>query len=156
MKKYGAENFVIEQLEECSSEIVNDREKYWIEFLGSYKYGYNATLGGDGTQYADYDLILSLYKENKTFEQIVELTSYDRKTIARALTQKGILKEERQKNNVAHISKAVAKLDPKTEEILEVYSSAAEAERYNGNTKHISDVCNGKRKTCKGFKWKYI
>ena len=156
MKKYGTENFVIEQLEECSSEIVNDREKYWIEFLGSYKYGYNATLGGDGAQYADYDLILSLYKENKTFEQIVELTSYDRKTIARALTQKGISKEERQKNNVAHISKAVAKLDPKTEEILEVYSSAAEAERYNGNTKHISDVCNGKRKTCKGFKWKYI
>ena len=54
MKKYGAENFVIEQLEECSSEIVNDREKYWIEFLGSYKYCYNATLGGDGAQYADY------------------------------------------------------------------------------------------------------
>ena len=156
MKKYGIENFVIEQLEECTSEEVNNREQHWIEFLGSYKLGYNATLGGDGTHYADYDLIFSLYKENKTFEEISKLTSYDRATIARALTQKGITKEERQKNNTAHICKAVAKLDPVTEEILEVYVSTAEAERHNGNTKHISDVCNGKRKTCKGFKWKYL
>ena len=156
MKKYGIENFDICQVEECSSDIVSEREKFWIEYFGSYRNGYNATRGGDGTQYANYDLIYGLYLEGNTFEQIVAITSYDRKTIARALTQKGISKEERLKNNIAHISKAVAKLDPKTEEIIEVYESAAEAERHNGNTQHISDVCNGKRKTCKGFKWKYV
>ena len=156
MKKYGIDNFSIKELEECSSEVVNDRERYWIELLGSYRDGYNATLGGDGAQYANYDLIYSLYLEGKTFEQISSLTSHDRKTIARALSQKGVSKEERQRNNSAHISKAVAKLDPVTGEIVEVYSSASEAERHNGNTQHISDVCNGKRKTCKGFKWKYI
>ena len=31
--------------------------------VDKFEYGYNATLGGDGAQYADYDLILSLYKE---------------------------------------------------------------------------------------------
>ena len=156
IKKYGKENFSIEPLEECSYENINERERYWIELLGSFKNGYNATLGGDGAQYADYDLIYALYKENKTYEEIAQLTSHDRKTITRALNQKGVTKEERQKNNTSHISKPVAKIDPVTDEIVEVYSSANEAERHNGNSKHISDVCNGRRKLCKGFKWKYL
>jgi hypothetical protein len=52
--------------------------------------------------------------------------------------------------------KKVVKIDAKTNEILAVYCSTAEAERENGNTNHIADVCNGKRKTCKGYKWKYL
>lgn len=156
IRKYGVENFIIEQLEECTVENVNERECFWIESLNTYKYGYNATRGGDGTQYADYSLIFSLYKENKTFKQISLLTGYDHATIRKALEQNGISKEERLKNNVAHRFRAVAKLDPVTEEIVEVYSSIREAENKNGNTRHISEVCNGKRKTCKGFKWKFL
>lgn len=45
MKKYGIENFIIEQIEECSLSVVDEREKYWIEYFGSFKYGYNATKG---------------------------------------------------------------------------------------------------------------
>ena len=41
MQKYGETNFSIEQLEECSADTLNDREVYWIEKLGSFKYGYN-------------------------------------------------------------------------------------------------------------------
>ena len=156
IRKYGVENFIIEQLEECSAESVNERECFWIESLNSYKHGYNATRGGDGAQYADYNLIFSLYKENKTFKQISSLTGYDNATIRKALEQNGISKEERLKNNIAHRLRAVAKLDPVTEEIIEVYSSIGEAENKNGNTRHISEVCNGKRKTCKGFKWKFL
>jgi hypothetical protein len=32
----------------------------------------------------------------------------------------------------------------------------AEAELATGNGKHIGAVCNGNRKTTKGFKWKYL
>ena len=46
--------------------------------------------------------------------------------------------------------------DIKTNEVIEVYPSIQEAERANGNTRHIAEVCKGKRKTCKGYKWKYI
>ena len=52
--------------------------------------------------------------------------------------------------------KKVAKLDKNTDEVLEVYSSIYQAEKENGNPTHISDVCNGKRKTCIGYKWKFI
>ena len=31
--------------------LLNEREKYWIEYYGSFKNGYNATLGGDGKAY---------------------------------------------------------------------------------------------------------
>lgn len=46
MKEYGIENFFVETLEE--TEEPEEREKYWIEYFGSFKNGYNATIGGDG------------------------------------------------------------------------------------------------------------
>lgn len=63
--KYGIENFEFSVIEQCSDLEVNDRETYWIEYYGSFKNGYNATLGGDGKHYCDYDLIFVLYKEGK-------------------------------------------------------------------------------------------
>ena len=30
------------------TDIPEEREKYWIEYFGSFKNGYNATIGGDG------------------------------------------------------------------------------------------------------------
>ena len=61
MNKYGIENFKIEEIEQCNEDIVNDREKYWIEYYGSFKKGYNATLGGDGKAYLDRKLLIKTY-----------------------------------------------------------------------------------------------
>lgn len=162
MKKYGVENFTVELIEKVKLEdSLEERECYWIDYFNSFKEGYNATRGGDGRHYADYELIFNLYsKENKTCNEIHEITKYDIATIRRALNHYGIDKEqrisdgyekERQKKQ-----RKVAKLDLKTEEIIEVYNSISEAERCNGNSRHISSVCNGKRKTCKGYKWKFL
>lgn len=154
MQKYGIENFSVEMIEKTNEP--ETKEKYWIEYFGSFKNGYNATMGGDGARYADYDLIYRLYQSGKSCGEIHTITKYDHITIQHALESYNITKEERIKNGITHLEKPVAKLDIKSEEILEVYCSTAEAERHNGNTKHIADVCNGKRKTCKGFKWKYL
>ena len=48
MREDGIENFSFEIVEECSSQDLNDRERYWIQFFNSYENGYNMTLGGDG------------------------------------------------------------------------------------------------------------
>ena len=53
-------------------------------------------------------------------------------------------------------SQAVAQIDPKTDEIIHIFASIAEAEKATGNGKHIGSVCLGKRKTTKGYKWKYV
>ena len=91
MKKYGIENFSIEQVEECDYEIVNEREKYWIEKFGSFKYGYNATIGGDGKAYADYNLIFSLWQQGKNNLEIQTILGYDTQTIRIALKEKNLI-----------------------------------------------------------------
>jgi group I intron endonuclease len=156
MKKYGVENFRIEEVESCDIEVLNERETFWIEFFGSFKNGYNATRGGDGKVYADYDLIYKLYQQFGTIHKVSALTGYSKETIASALECNGVDKQTRQENATKAISKPVAKYDLKTGEIIKIYPSAAEAERDNGNTKHINEVCKGKRKSCKGFGWRYV
>ena len=58
--------------------------------------------------------------------------------------------------------KAVIQLDASTEQIINRYNSAAEAEAQLTNMYipgkqgiHILDCCKGKRKTALGYKWKY-
>jgi group I intron endonuclease len=48
MRKHGIENFEFSILEECSDELVNDREKHWVSQYDSYiaEKGYNLTRGG--------------------------------------------------------------------------------------------------------------
>lgn len=156
MNKYSPENFSIKELEKCSLEELNDKEIYWIEKLGSFKYGYNATIGGDGKQYADYDLIYSLYNQGNNYKQIHEITHYDDHTIKVALDNHGITPQERDIRRIQTLYKPVAMVDIKTNKILKIYPSITEAEKENGNTHHIADVCKGTRKSCKGYFWKYI
>ena len=63
MRKYGIDNFSISIIEECSDIEINEKEIYWINKLNTYSNGYNATKGGDGKSYLDYDLIVNLYKQ---------------------------------------------------------------------------------------------
>ena len=46
-RKYGLENFLFEVIEECPPSMLNEREKYWINYYSSYTEGYNMTMGGD-------------------------------------------------------------------------------------------------------------
>lgn len=55
IRKYGLENFtfeIIEEINNYTNEIANEREKYWIAFYKCYckdiNEGYNETRGGDG------------------------------------------------------------------------------------------------------------
>ncbi len=50
IRKYGADNFSIEVIEECPLDNLNDREKFWIAELDTRNpdVGYNVCQGGDG------------------------------------------------------------------------------------------------------------
>ena len=48
MRKYGKDDFIFEIIERCPQDIINEREKYWIDFYDSYNNGYNLTIGGEG------------------------------------------------------------------------------------------------------------
>lgn len=159
MKKYGIENFSVEEVEYLGTPLeAEEREKYWIEYYGSFKYGYNATRGGDGKTYADYDLIYSLWNEGKNNKEIQEITKYDYLTISIALSNYNISSEEKQRRGRINIQKPVAKLDKNTLQIIKVYSSIEEAYRdlQKQTSGHIAEVCKGKRKSAYGYGWKYL
>ena len=49
IRKYGADSFVLEIIESCNNELLNEREIYWIKYYDTFNtvHGYNCTSGGD-------------------------------------------------------------------------------------------------------------
>ena len=45
MKKVGPQNFTYEIIEECDRALLNERERYWIEYYQSLDFGYNTVRG---------------------------------------------------------------------------------------------------------------
>ena len=90
MNKYGLKHFHIEQIEKCNDKDINEREKYWIEYYGSFKNGYNATTGGDGKSYIDYDLVVALYKKNQNMSEVAKKLNILPETVIKILKCKNI------------------------------------------------------------------
>lgn len=158
IRKYGKEHFHVSLLEETDSP--EEREEYWIETLGTFKYGYNATKGGEGKAYLDYDFIYTLYKNGLTIIEIHNQYNWSEKTIRKILEQYDISKEERQIRGVQARSKGsiIGMYDLHTDELIKTFPTRKEAYDYLGvpTNSHIREVCLGKRKTAYGYKWKYL
>jgi group I intron endonuclease len=83
MRKYGIEHFHISLLEETDNP--EERECYWIEKLSSFKYGYNATIGGDGKKYLDYDLILKTYSKINNCNEVAKILNISSDSVRKVL-----------------------------------------------------------------------
>lgn len=165
MRKYGIEHFHISLIEVTDNP--EEREKYWIEFYSSFKDGYNATLGGDGKKYLDYDLIVKTYQECLNAKTTAKVCGINVDSVYNILESKGIPRKSSHEILRDECSKAVAMLD-KQDNVLEVFPSCTVAANYliekgyttskitRGVMAHIVQVCNGKRNTAYKFKWKYI
>lgn len=165
MNKYGVEHFHIEEIEKIQTdEEACEREIYWINYYDSYHNGYNATLGGDGRAYIDYDFIVELYK-NYNILQIHQQTGIDEGTIRNILRIKNIPIKSSQDiaKEKAHKIDCYS-LDGK---FYKTFNNISEAASYikpeytnsykklSGVIAHIQQVCTGKRKTAYKYKWQY-
>lgn len=62
--KYGSNSFEFEILEFCTEDLLNKKEKEYIEKYDSYKHGYNSTKGGkdgDGNNVAEHNRKVKKY-----------------------------------------------------------------------------------------------
>ena len=162
MNKYGVEHFHIELLEETDKP--EERERFWIEATGSFKFGYNATLGGDGRKYLDYDLIINTYKELQNITKTAKLLNICPESVTTALNSKHIKIISSQEVNKKQNGKAVKMLD-KNNQYVASFESLADAAKYvienhlstskelRGIKVHIRDCANGKRKTAYQYTW---
>ena len=154
MKKYGIENFYIELIEETSNP--EEREKYWIEQKRTFKYGYNATTGGDGAPYLDYDLIIATYFQTGSIIDTAKLCGCHDKSVSMILSSNNIDKKTSSEVNLSKYGRIIHQYDLQDNYIQSFNSTHAAAEALNKKgVSHIADVCKGKRKTAYGFKWKY-
>lgn len=156
--KYGENNFTIEILEQCDS--VQDgaeKEKYWIERYRSFKEGYNATRGGDGRPYLDYDVLIGAYQKLQNAAEVAKQYGVNVGHLRKILKANGVDIVSSQEVNRKNNSTAINQLSL-TGEYLQTFPSAKEAARQVDKPQgvsHITDVCKGRRQTAYGFKWEY-
>ena len=163
MRKYGIEHFRIELIEETTNP--EERETYWIEQKQSFKYGYNATIGGDGRRYIDYDLVVATYQQLQNLALTAEKLNIDKTSVHNILTERKINIRTSTEVLQEKCSIPVHMFDLQNN-YIQTFVSSHEAARYmidNNLTgckhstirQHISEVCKGRRKTAAKFIWKY-
>lgn len=138
MRKYGIENFKIEELESCDTkEQLNEREIYWIKELNSKKpNGYNLTDGGEGS------------------------VGYHHTEFAKLNISKHFKNKPSKRKNYKHTQETKQKMYKKVYQydlndcFIKEFESikAATIETKAG---HICQCCKNIYKSSGGFRWKY-
>ena len=166
MNKYGINNFSISIIEECSDIEVNEKEIYWINKLNTYSNGYNATKGGDGKSYLDYDLIVNLYKQYQNIQTVAKELNVCPDSVRKILKERNIPIKSSADVNKDKCGKPVNMYD-KNGKFIQSFKTISDAARFLIDNKysncklstiryHISEVCSGKRKSAANFKWSFI
>lgn len=153
MFKYGPEAFNIKEIESCDDEIIDEREKYWIEYYNSYKNGYNSTLGGEGAIQVNYKDVLVLWEERLTLQQISEKIEVDRHTISKILKIYNVSEKEIFRRG---IGRPIIQYDLKGN-FLNRYDSITDAANSlkKENISAIRNCCMRRIKSAYNFLWKF-
>ena len=158
-RKYGIENFKIEEIEYLEDDSkLSEREIYWINELQTYGHtGYNATKGGDGKILYDHNEIIELARLGYTSSQISSKIGCCRDTIYKVLKANGI------KLRIG-TAKLIAQYDM-AGNFIQVFFGSGDAQEWllehgittNKKCKaHIKNCCGGKEKQAYGYIWKYL
>lgn len=142
IKKYGAENFSLEVLEECDLDKLNSREIFYIAKYNTFENGYNLTIGGDGNRRLmlddKYEEIKAMYLAGFSSNKIATLYSVDKATIVKILRQLGVKIKSR-------------KIDINNQEFLELvqdyksgYSLKELAKRYDCSDRGLKEYLKNK------------
>ena len=164
INEFGEENFIIEQIEECSNEMLDEREQFWISYYNSFNGGYNLTSGGRDNKVIfkpnKIEEVLILWNNGYGQKGITELTGLNVETVRNYLLKNGITKEDIRERQGQLIAKSKAKFVNQYDldgNFIKTWDSLAEAGRaFNAKTgSNITLVCKGERKSAYGYKWKY-
>lgn len=167
MRKYGVEHFHIQLIEE--TDVPEEREVYWIAKKDTYHNGYNATLGGDGKRYLDYDLIIQTYKKILNISETARICKVSQDSVKSILDANKINIKNRIDVSKEKLQKTVGMYDINNHSrLINVFQSTGDASKYlieteittstrlKGISTHIAEVCNDKRKSAYGYFWRYI
>lgn len=155
LRKYPISVFFISIIEEASDNLLNDLERYWIDQYDSYQNGYNSTLGGDGTQTTDYNIIYQLWDKKLNYDQIHQETGYPKSTIRHILNTYERYSVFDARSRGSSKRKAVKQYNF-AGSLMEEYESITAASLATGlSVAMICFCCEGIRLSGGGFQWRY-
>ena len=159
MRKYGIENFTFEVIKTLDeSDDIFEMEMEYIKQHDSYENGYNMTIGGDGMiglSFTD-EHKRKISESNKGKKCSPEHIEKNRQAKLKNPTNYWLGKKM-PKSMVDKLKKVHCKpvlQFTKDGEFIKEYPSIKEAQD-ELSIHQISKVCNGKRKTAGGFKWRF-
>ena len=163
MRKYGIENFTIVKIEEVPDDLLNEREKYWIEYYNSYitnGLGYNETLGGEGNTKINRETVYWLWDNGLSIQQIAKELGNDRSSIRKILQayENYSVEESNRRGDAFQSNNRWKRVNQYSLSgvLLNTYNNSHEAERQTGiSNKNIHNALNHKQKTAGGFQWRY-
>jgi hypothetical protein len=145
-----------------------EREIYWIDFKQSYSYGYNATYGGDGKKYLDYEAIFDTYKTVKSLTETAKIFGVHAESVSKIVRKfEGNIMAGPQVVK-AKYGRAISmfSLDNNFEHEFLSVREAARFVKANGlasmaaldssTGKHIRECANGFRKTAYSKIWRWV
>lgn len=128
LKKYGIDNFSIEEVEECNNLLLDEREIFWIKHYNAYKNGYNCTEGGEGgikTYEEDIDEIIQRYQKGERLDLLCKEYHHDYASIRPKIIEKGVVINTHA--GPSKVSIPIAQIDSTTNEIIAIYPSIKKA-----------------------------
>lgn len=112
IRKYGIENFKVEQVEECDDSALDEKEMYWVKYYSSYSKGYNSTKGGKGLT-KPLPSFETLYQEyvinDKTIQKIAKEYNICEASVRKVLKNNGIKIKKKPLYDYKEIAKAYKK-----------------------------------------------
>jgi group I intron endonuclease len=176
IRKYGKENFIIEEIELCNSDDLNEREIFWISTL---KPQYNLTAGGEGISGYKYteeqrkkmserrigkyvgekNPFYGRHHSEETKQQISEFRKgkrFSKGFTGKSHKEESKLKTSQTLKNNPNV-KRVKVFQYDTEgNFLREFQSITEAAKFVGTSpSNIKYTCEGRFVHCKGYKWSY-
>lgn len=164
IKKYGYDSHIFEILEQCELDKLNEREMFYIEYFRTnvtkYREGNGLNLydGGNSPVIQSSDRLREIALSRKSRDEWSEYfknVNTGRKHInrrPRTITEKVLNHYNRlHKNN----QKRIEQFDISGTYIKTFDSLVEAAKSVNGKYQSLYRVCEGKRKTAYGFKWKW-
>ncbi len=149
IRKYGAENFTIEVLEECeTAEQLNEREIFWIAYFNCmWPNGYNHATGGQGNWERTPESIEKMSRKGQ------KATDETRRKLSVAGKGRHPTDEQRQKLSQAQPNRR-AVICVETGEEFETMAAAALCK--NVSHSNITRACKNPGRTAAGFHWRFV
>lgn len=183
-RKYGIENFKFEIIEEVEENLLNEKEKFYIQEFNSFNEGYNCTLGGEGMYgFSHSDETKKKCSESqkgtksswwgrKHTEETKEkmskwhtgkfVSEKTREKISKYHKGKKLTKETKKKISDGHKGLKLREKSSTAKKVIcietqEIFKCLLDAQEKYGSVKSqgISKCCNGKQKIAYGLHWMF-